>query len=204
MGLVYNGLLLCTKSDRINISSHQTYQTCVQYVSWFLPQRLCSWHLEILYLCASLNIMYIITTHTTGMCFVKRKLSEIHTSRIGTRYVNKNVYQNELTVQDKYFHSQFDSESIRFEFDKLPSAVHLWHPLYAGRHNYMMSSVPFADRGFTSGIGELNWSPGQNGRHFGRRHFLIISLNKNDRFRYKFHWNLFPVVQLTIIQHWFG
>ena len=38
---------------------------------------------EIWYRCASFYIMYIITTHTAGMCFVNRKSSEIHTSRIG-------------------------------------------------------------------------------------------------------------------------
>ena len=46
--------------------------------------------------------------------------------------------------------------------------------------------------------------PEQNGRHFGRRHFQMHFLEKKMmEFRFKFHWNWFPGVQLTIRQHWF-
>ena len=47
--------------------------------------------------------------------------------------------------------------------------------------------------------------PGQNGHHVGRRHFSnAFSWKKMIKFLFKFHWNLFPWVQLTISQHWFS
>ena len=42
--------------------------------------------------------------------------------------------------------------------------------------------------------------PGQNGGDFTDDIFKQMKLRK---FRLKFHWNLFPAVQLTIFQHWF-
>ena len=46
--------------------------------------------------------------------------------------------------------------------------------------------------------------PGQHGRHFGRRHFQMNFLwMKTVELQFKFHWNLFPSVQLIINQHWF-
>ena len=49
-------------------------------------------------------------------------------------------------------------------------------------------------------------TPGQNGRHFGWRQFQMYFLMKMIEFRFKFHWNLFSVIQLPIIwsQHWFS
>ena len=42
--------------------------------------------------------------------------------------------------------------------------------------------------------------PRQNGRHFPDDIFKCIFVNK---FRVRFHWNLFPMVQLTIFQYCF-
>ena len=40
---------------------------------------------------------------------------------------------------------------------------------------------------------------------FPRRHFQMYFLQRKCfNFRFKFHWNLFLRVQLTIFQHWFG
>ena len=33
--------------------------------------------------------------------------------------------------------------------------------------------------------------------------FKCIFLDENDKIRFEFHWNVFPLVQLTISQHWF-
>ena len=47
-------------------------------------------------------------------------------------------------------------------------------------------------------------SPGQNGCHFCRRHFWIAFYwMKMIEFRFQFHWNGFPGVQLTRSQHLF-
>ena len=43
----------------------------------------------------------------------------------------------------------------------------------------------------------------QNGRYFPDDIFECIFLKENFQFRLKFHWSLFPRVQLTIFQHWF-
>ena len=66
-------------------------------------------------------------------------------------------------------------------------------------YSYSLSSVR------TQAICRLNSSPsGQNDCQFDRRHFQVHFLEWNDReFRFKFHWNLFRGVQLTIIQRWF-
>ena len=46
--------------------------------------------------------------------------------------------------------------------------------------------------------------PRQDGRHF-RRHFQMhFFLMKMYKFLLRFHWNLFPRVQLMIFQHWFS
>ena len=46
--------------------------------------------------------------------------------------------------------------------------------------------------------------PGQNGNHFGRRHFRFhFFLMKMIKLPLNFHWNMFAWVQLTISQHWF-
>ena len=41
-----------------------------------------------------------------------------------------------------------------------------------------------------------------NGRHFADDIFKCIFLNEMFDFRLKFHWSLFPRVQLTIFQQW--
>ena len=46
--------------------------------------------------------------------------------------------------------------------------------------------------------------PGQNGRQFLQTKFSIaFSGMKMIKFRFKFHWNLFLGVRLTMNQHWF-
>ena len=46
--------------------------------------------------------------------------------------------------------------------------------------------------------------PGQNGRHFWQTKFSnAFSWMKVIQFWFKFHWNLFPGIQLTINQNWF-
>ena len=42
----------------------------------------------------------------------------------------------------------------------------------------------------------------QNGCHSGDKIFKCISWMKMHEFRLRFHWSLFPRVQLTIFQHW--
>ena len=43
----------------------------------------------------------------------------------------------------------------------------------------------------------------QNGRHFADAIFKCFFLNENAWIPIKFHWSLFPRVQLAISQHWF-
>ena len=43
----------------------------------------------------------------------------------------------------------------------------------------------------------------QDGNHFPDDIFQCIFLMKMIKFRLRFHWSLFPRVQLTIFQHWF-
>ena len=51
---------------------------------------------------------------------------------------------------------------------------------------------------------DLNSSPqGQNGRLFADDIFRCIFVNEIFQLRLKFHWSLFPRVQLTIIHHCF-
>ena len=47
--------------------------------------------------------------------------------------------------------------------------------------------------------------PGQNGRHSACQTTFLnaFSWMKMTESQFKFHWNLFPGVQLTISQHWF-
>ena len=45
--------------------------------------------------------------------------------------------------------------------------------------------------------------PRQNGRHFADDISGAFSSMKMFEFRFKIHWSLFLVAQLTIIQHWF-
>ena len=45
--------------------------------------------------------------------------------------------------------------------------------------------------------------PRQNGRHFPDGIFKWIFLNKNISISNRFHWILFPMLQLTIFKHWF-
>ena len=45
--------------------------------------------------------------------------------------------------------------------------------------------------------------PRQNGRQFPEDIFKCILVNENLWIPIKFHWSLFPRVQLTIFQHWF-
>ena len=45
--------------------------------------------------------------------------------------------------------------------------------------------------------------PRQNGRHIADDIFKCISFFENVWIPIKFHWSLFPRVQLTIFQHWF-
>ena len=45
--------------------------------------------------------------------------------------------------------------------------------------------------------------PRQNGRHFADDVFKCISLNEYIWISIKFHWRLFPMIQLTKCQHWF-
>ena len=45
--------------------------------------------------------------------------------------------------------------------------------------------------------------PGQDGRHFQTTFSNAFSWMKMIKFRLRFHWSLFPRVQLTILQHWF-
>ena len=44
----------------------------------------------------------------------------------------------------------------------------------------------------------------QNGRRFSRRHFQLHLWMEIYMFRLKFHWSLFPMVQLTTSEHWFS
>ena len=44
--------------------------------------------------------------------------------------------------------------------------------------------------------------PGQNGRHFTDDILRCIFVNSHFVFWLKFHWNLFPMIQLIIAQHW--
>ena len=43
----------------------------------------------------------------------------------------------------------------------------------------------------------------QNGRHFPDEILKCIFMNEKCLFWFKFHWNLFLRVQLTIFHHWF-
>ena len=45
--------------------------------------------------------------------------------------------------------------------------------------------------------------PRQHGRHFADDIWSAFSWMKMFEFRFKFHWILFPRIQLTIFQHWF-
>ena len=45
--------------------------------------------------------------------------------------------------------------------------------------------------------------PRQNCRHFVTTISIVFSWKKIFEFRLRFHWILFPRVQLTIFQHWF-
>ena len=48
-----------------------------------------------------------------------------------------------------------------------------------------------------------SWRPRLNRRHFADEFFKCIFFNKMFKFRLRFHWSLFPRVQLIIFQHWF-
>ena len=48
-----------------------------------------------------------------------------------------------------------------------------------------------------------SFKPRQNGRHFPDDIFKCIFLTKMDKFWLRCHWSLFPMVQLTLFQHWF-
>ena len=47
------------------------------------------------------------------------------------------------------------------------------------------------------------WRPRRNEQHFADDIFKRISSMKMFEFLIKFPWSLFPMVQLTIFQHWF-
>ena len=87
-----------------------------------------------------------------------------------------------------------------------------------------ISQIIFSDAFFVSWMKSLQWRkyfmhlkgirqnkmnifnssfPRQNGLQFGRQHFNVFSWMEMIEFRLKFHWNLFPGVQLTISQHCF-
>ena len=59
-------------------------------------------------------------------------------------------------------------------------------------NNYKMIFILITHRGATQA--------GQNGRHFVDGIFRCIFVN--EEFWLKFHWSLFPMVQLIIKQHW--
>ena len=42
----------------------------------------------------------------------------------------------------------------------------------------------------------------QNGRHFARHRESLFIEMKKWKFRINFHWNLIPMIQSTIYQHW--
>ena len=59
-------------------------------------------------------------------------------------------------------------------------------------------------RGRVLKVGFKSSPPGQNGRFVWQTTFSnAFSGMKMIKFRFKFHWNLFPGVQLTINHHWF-
>ena len=52
-------------------------------------------------------------------------------------------------------------------------------------------------------MGFSSSAPGQNGRYFADNIFNCIFLMKIYDFRLGFHWNLFLMFRLILIQHWF-
>ena len=114
---------------------------------------------------------------------------------------------------------QFDMKFIWSTFHRIPNLITLLHTAVAVVMFHRLMS--FWNMRFTTPRtsvmtgGTVWWTsfncfslysypPGQNGHHFGRRHFQMHFLEwKWKRFWFKFHWNLFPGVQLTINQYWF-
>ena len=81
-----------------------------------------------------------------------------------------------------------------------------WYPIFESSHCNSFENRASMDETCWCHIFKwwLNSSPsGQNGRHCGRQHFQLNFFKKMIEFWFKFHWSLFPGVQLTIRQHWF-
>ena len=73
-------------------------------------------------------------------------------------------------------------------------------------HWWQIAFVPFlsSTQLGNESVPSLNsFFPGQNGRHFADGISNTFSWMKMYWFRIKFHWHLFPMVQLAIFQHWF-